>query len=437
MDHETTTFKFTVIYTPGSQNAADVLSRQENANNNTPNQEQTSAEDYVNFVIEHAVPKAMTIEEIERVSENDPTLQQVRENITSGTWTKSDKILPFYHIRSELAVRGPIVLKQARMIIPQSLRKRTLEIAHESHQGVVKTKALLREKVWWPKMDEDVETAVLSCHACQMVCKSNQRAPVTMTDLPTGPWKKLGMDLCGPFPTGEQVLVIVDYYTRYPEIEIMKSVTSKAIIRRLVRIFATYGLPEEIVTDNGRQFISDEFENFLARNGIKYHRTLPYWPQANGEVERFNATLKKSAQIAKVERKDWRFEIYKFLLNYRNTPHSTTGESPAKLMFGRELRTRIPQLPQIQRNRILNRRDRRNKIRIKTYADRLLNAKSFKLLAGERVLIRNNMPKSKLDTKWNEPFTVISHEGSAVKIDINGRATYRNINLVRPFNGTR
>ena len=106
-------------------------------------------------------------------------------------------------------------------------------------------------------------------------------------------------------------------------------------------------------------------------------------------------------------------------------------------MFGRELRTRIPQLPHNQRNRILNRRDRRNKIRIKTYADRLLNAKSVKLLAGERGLIKNNMPKSKLDTKWNGPFTVISHEGNAVKIDINGRATYRNINHVRPFNGTR
>ena len=101
----------------------------------------------------------------------DIQLQQVRKSISSGQWVKTEEIKPYFHCRSELSVKGNIVLKDKRIVIPENLRQRTLAIAHERHQGIVKTKALLREKVWWPGIDRQIESLIKSCHACQVTAQ--------------------------------------------------------------------------------------------------------------------------------------------------------------------------------------------------------------------------------------------------------------------------
>ena len=93
-------------------------------------------------------------------------------------------------------------------------------------------------------------------------------------------------------------------------------------------------------TDNGRQFVSDEFESYLNECGIEHRTSPPIWPQANGEIERQNRTMLKSMKFAHAQGKDWKIELYKSLLAYRTTPQETTGVSPSKLMFGREIRTK-------------------------------------------------------------------------------------------------
>ena len=91
------------------------------------------------------------------------------------------------------------------------LRKRILSRAHETHPGIVRTKQILREKVWWPSMNADVENLVKSCHACQAVSDIPVKPePMTPSPLPDGPWKDIAIDLCGPFPSGESLLVIID-----------------------------------------------------------------------------------------------------------------------------------------------------------------------------------------------------------------------------------
>jgi transposase InsO family protein len=137
-----------------------------------------------------------------------------------------------------------------------------------------------------------------------------------MTDLPQAAWQKVSADLMGPFPTGESLLVMVDYYSRFPVVEILKSTTSSALIQRMHQIFAVHGLPHTLVTDNGPQLISAEFAAYLQECGIKHHRVTPLWPRANGEVERFNRVLKKAIQTAHSEGKDWKFELFTFLLAY-------------------------------------------------------------------------------------------------------------------------
>ena len=148
----------------------------------------------------------------------------------------------------------------------------------------------------------------------------------------------------GPLPTGESLLVVVDYFRRFYEVEIMRSTTSKKVVDVLAQIFSRYGYPFTLKSDNGPQFCCEEFKTFLSDHGIEHQTSPPLWPQANGHVERQNRTLLKPLKVAHVEGKEWRGEPNKFLLAYRSTPQVSTGVTPAFLMFVRELKTKFPEL---------------------------------------------------------------------------------------------
>ena len=140
--------------------------------------------------------------------------------------------------------------------------------------------------------------------------------------------------------------------TRWPEVAILRSTTSAAIIGHLQKRFAVHGLPEKVVTDNGANLVSEEFEDYLATHGIQHRKVTPYWPQANAGVERFNKTIEKAIRTVHAEGKDWRTDMFTFLLNYRATPHATTGASPAFLHLGREIRTKVPQVETLVSNAV-------------------------------------------------------------------------------------
>ena len=228
------------------------------------------------------------MDEIKNAYADDIILQNVITSITTNNWKSSsrDELRQFYLVRNELTYTHEILLRNRKLVIPCSLRHRILSLAHEGHMGIVKCKARLRSKVWWPGIDKDTEQYISTCHSCQLNSVPNNPSPLQMTDLPDKAWFTLGIDLCGPFPSGETLLVVVDYYSRFPFVEIMHTVTARAIINRLFRIFSVHGLPDNITTDNGGQFISAEFKLFLQINGIKHRRVAPLWPQANGQVER-------------------------------------------------------------------------------------------------------------------------------------------------------
>ena len=161
---------------------------------------------------------------------------------------------------------------------------------------------------------------------------------------PSGPWKDCVCDILGPLPSGEYIFVNVNYFSRYYETAVLTSVTMKKVILALITIFTRFGLPLTVRTDNGPQFISNKFEQYLKEHGIKHHTSIPLRPQSNGEVERQNRSVMKAIRVAHLEKRDWRREIYKFLTAYRSTPQSTTGASPSFLMFGREMKAKLPEL---------------------------------------------------------------------------------------------
>ena len=264
------------------------------------------ADEYVNFVARHAVPKAMTLAKVAQSTLKDNVLQAVTQSIQTDKWNDDSLVAPFYNVRNELTVTMEgVVLRGHRIVMPQALRDRTLAIAHQGHQGVVKTKQLLRTKAWWPKIDQHVESLIKNCLACQSVAPPNPTTPLCETKMPSKPWSFLHMDLCGPFPSGESVLVVIDAYSRFPEVDILKSTTAPSIISKLDRIFSTHGFPDSVTSDNGPQFACHEMADYFSQLGIKHHHVTPLWPQANGLVESFMKPLNKAIRTAHAQGQVW------------------------------------------------------------------------------------------------------------------------------------
>ena len=208
------------------------------------------------------------------------------------------------------------------------------------------------------------------------------------TELPSAPWQHLAADLLGPLPSGDHVFVVVGYYSRFFEMEYAKSTTSEKIVSMLFKIFVTHGLPLSLRTENGSQFVSDYFKKYLEENGIEHRRTTLLWPQANGEIERQNRSILKCLRIAQAEGRNWRSEMDHFLMMYRSTPHSTTGVSPAELLFGRRIRTKLPHLQGFTVEDEVRDRDSERKEKGKVYADWKKKAHESKIQEGDKVLLR-------------------------------------------------
>lgn len=139
-------------------------------------------------------------------------------------------------------------------------------------------------------------------------------------------------------------LAVVDAFSKWPEVVQMSSTTAEKTVDVLRRIFSQNGLPDQLVSDNGPQFVSECFRQFMQYNGIRHTTSAPYHPRTNGLAERLVQTLKQSLRASKVDQTSLNKRLANFLLTYRNTPHTTTGETPAKLFMGRELCTRLTRL---------------------------------------------------------------------------------------------
>ena len=143
-----------------------------------------------------------------------------------------------------------------------------------------------------------------SCLSCQATNNATHPEPLIMSELPPEPWHTLHIDFCGPFPGSYYLLVVVDAFTRFLEVEIITSTSAEITIPKLERIFATHGLPKFVKTDNGPPFPGVQFYKFMKELGANHTTSSPYWPQGNAEVERFMQPLVKAIKTAHVEGKD-------------------------------------------------------------------------------------------------------------------------------------
>ena len=231
-------YNFDVEHKKGSENPSDYLSRHTSLI--SADKQGTMAEEYVNFLVSSAVPKAMTLEEIQQATAVDVTLQCVVYLTQKHAWNDLEnlpeslkdadraELKMFKRVKDELTVndQSNVILRNSRIVIPKALRERAISIAHEGHQGLVKTKQLLREKIWFPGIDDSVKRTIDKCIACQANSSGSRPDPLKMSPLPPEPWHTVHMDFCGPFPTGEYLFVVIDAYSRFPEVEVVHSTSA-------------------------------------------------------------------------------------------------------------------------------------------------------------------------------------------------------------------
>ena len=335
-------YNFKIVYKSGADNPADYLSRHPTAKSVRTQEKMT--ETYINFIVDSSIPKAMTLAEVVKATNDDPTLKGLRAAIRLNKWD-SPVVKEYKHVKDELSISSHgLILRGTRIVVPHSLRQRAVDIAHEAHLGIQKTKALLREKVWFPQIDNIVKNTMETCITCQAVSSPNSPEPLRMTQMPQSQWEVLNIDFYGPLPTGEYLLVVIDRYSRFPEVEIVSSTKASVIIPKLDKIFAVHGVPAIVRSDNGPPFNGADYSRYLQALGIKVEWSTPKWPQWNALVERFMQPLGKALKTAKLDGRPWRQELQRFLLYYRTTPHSTTGVPPAELLFNRTVRGKLPVL---------------------------------------------------------------------------------------------
>ena len=278
------------------------------------------------------------------------------ETLVQFGWTEtcpSPELQPYFNRRQELSVLAGCVVWGSRVVVPPQGREALLTQLHDTHPGIVKMKSLARSYFWWPGLDAAIEAKVNSCTMCQRDLATPKRATIDPWEWPYRPWSRLHVDHAGPF-LGHCFFIVVDAHSKWIEAVRIPSTSSLATINVLRGLFATHGIPTQVVSDNGTGFKSMEFKTFLERNGIRQTLVPPYHPASNGLAERAVQTVKSG--LAKMDSNiDER--LHRFLFRYQLTPHSTTGLSPAELLMGRKLRCSLNQVHPETSNRVLESQD--------------------------------------------------------------------------------
>ncbi|XP_062546621.1 uncharacterized protein K02A2.6-like [Armigeres subalbatus] len=255
--------------------------------------------------------------------------------------------------RISYTVQGCILFGEC-LVIPSPLRRRCIGQLHRGHPGIQRMKAIARSYVYWPSLDKDIVDHVKSCRHCASTAKSPSKLAPVPWPRSTKPWERVHIDYAGPI-TGSYYLIVVDSYTKWPEIIQTHSTTTAATIAILKDVFARFGMPSTLVSDNGPQFVSTLFQDFCTENGIDHLTIAPFHPQSNGQAERFVDTFKRSIKKIQEGRDIVRESLNTFLITYRTTPNPSTpnGKSPAEIMFGRRIRTSLELLhPPVERTTV-------------------------------------------------------------------------------------
>ena len=226
-----------------------------------------------------------------------------------------------------------------------------------------------------------------------------------MNKMPKGPWQTVHMDFFGPLRSGEYLLVLIDAYSRYPAVEIVRSTSASSVIPKMDKILAMFGIPVKLKSDNGPQMNEDDFFRYKLTLGIDFM------------AQEKCTIIQPLGKVIQVEHRNWRQEIQRFQLNYRSTPHASTKISPTELLFNRPTKGKLPCLLKpvsSKKHREARHNDLKAKLKMKEYQDAQSHEKPSPITVGNTVIVKQ--PKrNKLFTRYSsKPYIVIGRRGTRV-----------------------
>ena len=357
-------YQYNIRYKPTQHHSnADALSRlPQGPDVSFDRKEQQESEEISHFIQEELQAYPLDAKLVQQETMKDAQLQMVVEWEKNGSWPKElptsrAELRPFWNIKESLFVYDGTLLLQrdahVRVVVPKSLISQTLDVLHTSHWGIVRMKQLARRYAWWPNISNDIEMLVRTCSPCQQSANDPKKTYSSWPET-TKPWERIHLDFAGPYK-GKMWLLCIDAHSKYPYVAMLEvgSTTSTHTIEVLRHIFVTEGLPEVIVSDNGRQFVSQEFESFCCAHGIKHLSSPPFHPASNGEAERFVQSLKNSIEKTCAGGDSLKVGLQKFLATYRCMPHPVLDwKSLAEILHGRQPRNLLSLLNPVNTNNI-------------------------------------------------------------------------------------
>ncbi|XP_053305893.1 uncharacterized protein K02A2.6-like [Spea bombifrons] len=331
-------YDYTLEFSPGRHLLiADTLSRIWSERTRSPDDGIDNDVDvHINSIVMSGVISPVMWKKLQKATAEDETLQNVIQAIHL-TDKKINMPKQYLAHRDELSVLDNVLLKGRRLVIPVSLRRDLLQKIHEGHLGIQKCKRRAREVLFWPSMMSDIAALVSSCHTCQSFQPASPKEPLLQEDMVKIPWHTVGVDLFSL--DGRDYLALLDSYSSYPEVAKLRNTSSEHVCSKLQAIFSRFGIPTIIKTDNGPQFSCRYFKAFSEEFGFLHKTSSPKYPQGNGLAECGVKILKRLLKKASHSGE----EPQVALLNYRATPLEG-GKSPAELFFGRQIKTKLPQL---------------------------------------------------------------------------------------------
>ncbi|XP_058445439.1 uncharacterized protein K02A2.6-like [Malaya genurostris] len=274
---------------------------------------------------------------IAEVTRTDEFLMEIIKFIKTGWPKRVDKrFVDVCSNQHELEIIDDCLLYQDRVVIPQVMQSGILKLLHANHAGVVKMKLLARRSVYWFGINKDIENFAKQCDICSSMTVAPKQKIESKWTPTTRPFSRLHIDFF--YFEHRTFLLVVDSFSKWIEVEYMKSGTdSGKVLRKLVAIFARFGLPDVLVSDGGPPFNSYGFVNFLEKQGIKVFKSPPYNPSSNGQAERLVRTvkdvLKKFLMEPETKELNWEDQLNLFLFNYRNSCLTNGGDFPSERIF--------------------------------------------------------------------------------------------------------
>lgn len=450
------TYDMQIEHRPGIQHKnADALSRipcrQCGFSSNWEDQEQRD----VNMLTNEQLPD---LSSLKKLQEKDTDIAFVIKHLKDGSKPKADNMAgKSTFLRNlvgqwdRLVLRDDMVFREwdsgrdgpiYQALVPLSERRNVLYFCHDfkgaGHLGYKKTLEKVKSKYFWPGCRKDVRGYVMGCNQCSKRKNPNKSKRAPMGIVETGvPMERIATDILGELPRtnagNRYILVVSDYFTKWTESFAMPNMEAQTVAKILVEeVIARFGVPNQIHSDQGRQYESQLFQELCQLLRIQKTRTTPYHPQSDGMVERFNKTLATMLSTYVNEfHSDWDEYLPYVMQAYRSAVHETTGYTPNFLMLGREVSTPLDlmyELPYqakvVPRNEwvwiLQEKMEEAHKIvrnsvkqamgRQKIYHDRKLAFEKFK--AGDQVFVyfpvRKPGRSSKLTSFWHGPFQILN-----------------------------